>query len=172
MNPVPPMISLLFLLSFATAFPTPDDEPIIGSISLYEQDICLKGESVPAIAGSPLQLSVGGGDRNAIGSAAKSLKWIYPGPFNLSFFDGVSESPYAVVEGPAESSYVSFLCAGFKTNGLGGIFLKVHYLDDSRVKTDSPVLLSKESFFTADLATATSPPFRGGIQLIYTKNLV
>ena len=166
------MVSPLFLLSLlAAALPTPDNEPIIGSISLYEQDICLMGESVPAIPGSPLQLSIESGSKYSIGSAAKSLKWSYPGPFKLSFFDGVSESPYAIVEGPEESSYVSFLCAGFKTNGLGGSFLKVHDLDRSRVHADSPVFLSKESFFTADVATI-SPPVRGGIQIIYTKNLV
>jgi hypothetical protein len=149
--------------------------PITGSLTFFKDNICDKED----------QLSIGTADLalnkkvflkdSGVAVPIQSLKWQYPGPFKLSFYDGKAEQPYAIVTGPKESTYVSNICSGFKTNGLGGSFLKVALLDTSRVKPDSPIFVSPESYFIAESLTPSLAPsfsFHSSfIKLIYTNRL-
>jgi hypothetical protein len=139
------------LLAFAeNAVNCIPSETITGSLFLFTVNICVKrGQSPIGTVDLALNKKVFLKD-SGVAVPIQSLQWQYPGPFKLSFYDGKAEQPYAVVTGPDEATFVSTLCSGFKTNGLGGSSLNVSILDTSRVKPGSPIFDSPESYFIVE----------------------
>ncbi|KAJ3306978.1 hypothetical protein HDV03_003304 [Kappamyces sp. JEL0829] len=50
-------------------------------------------------------------------STIRSFTWGYPGPFSLSFYEQDSETPYAVVYGPKDTSFTSGVNTNFTVAG-------------------------------------------------------
>ena len=141
---------LFFALSEIYSYYTP---PVHGSFNFYGENVCcLNGsEDSVSIGSTSLVLNEKTLWKDlAVESPIKSLQWVYPGPFKLSFFDGEATQPYAVLNGPKESTFLSEICSGFNTNGTGGNYIDVTSLDASRVFNDSPIFLTSESYFIAE----------------------